>query len=77
MGFNGETSGSGEINQGFQEDQPTNENKTNDKVIEADHDIDLEDCSLFCLKLRPLNVFRNPKWFLVFISVAAFIQVRD
>ena len=34
----------------------------------------LGDCSLFCYPCKPLNVFRGPKWFLVFLSVAAFMQ---
>ena len=37
-------------------------------------DVVIEDCALPCLKLRFLNTFRSPKWFLVFMSVAATIQ---
>ena len=37
-------------------------------------DVVMGDCGLPCLNLRFLNKFRSPKWFLVFISVAATIQ---
>eukprot|EP00092_Neocalanus_flemingeri_P093922 GFUD01119394.1.p1 GENE.GFUD01119394.1~~GFUD01119394.1.p1 ORF type:complete len:688 (+),score=130.10 GFUD01119394.1:137-2200(+) len=34
----------------------------------------VEDCSLACLRLKFLNRFRSPKWFLVFLSLAACLQ---
>ena len=34
----------------------------------------IEDCSLPCLRLRFLNRFRSPAWFLVFMSLAAMVQ---
>ena len=34
----------------------------------------LEDCGLFGLSLASLNVFRNPKWCLVFLCWAGFTQ---
>ncbi|XP_023328222.1 solute carrier organic anion transporter family member 4A1 isoform X2 [Eurytemora carolleeae] len=37
-------------------------------------DSELENCGPPCCSLPGLNVFRNPKWFLVLLSFAAFIQ---
>ena len=34
----------------------------------------VEDCSLAFLRLKFLNRFRSPKWFLAFLSLAACLQ---
>ena len=39
-----------------------------------EEEVVIEDCSLPCLRLRFLNKFRSPAWFLVFMSVAAMVQ---
>ena len=40
----------------------------------SEDDVSLEDCALPCLRLRFLNSFRSPKWFLVFLCLAATTQ---
>ena len=36
--------------------------------------VEVADCATGFLKLRFLNMFRSPKWFLVFLSLAACVQ---
>eukprot|EP00092_Neocalanus_flemingeri_P074323 GFUD01091869.1.p1 GENE.GFUD01091869.1~~GFUD01091869.1.p1 ORF type:complete len:690 (-),score=109.23 GFUD01091869.1:36-2105(-) len=44
---------------------------TNDNV---DVKLIIDDCSLACLRLKFLNRFRSPKWFLSFLCLAACLQ---
>ena len=53
--------------------QEKNENN-NVKVISDNDQVLIEDCALPCVKLRWLNMFRSPRWFLVFLCMAATIQ---
>ena len=47
-------------------------NNNNDTEVKAA--VVVDDCSLACLRLKFLNRFRSPKWFLGFLSLAAFLQ---
>ena len=46
----------------------------NDNVDVEVKTVIVEDCSLVCLRLKFLNRFRSPKWFLVFLSLAAVLE---
>jgi len=46
----------------------------NDHLEVKIKDVIVDDCSLACLRLKFLNRFRSPKWFLAFLSLAAFLQ---
>ena len=46
----------------------------NDDSAELKAVVVVDDCSLACLRLKFLNRFRSPKWFLAFLSLAAFLQ---
>ena len=55
-----------------------------DQIHDRNENIDVElksvilqDCALACLKLKFLNKFRSPKWFLVFLSMAACLQGKE
>ena len=48
--------------------------KREEGLTEDHEEVVIEDCSLPCLRLRFLNRFRSPAWFLVFMSVAAMVQ---
>ena len=63
----------GITNEAFEGDRHKSET-TRQHVGETSESEPLGDCSLFCVPCKPLNVFRGPKWFLVFLSVAAFMQ---
>ena len=63
----------GITNEAFEGDRHKSET-TQQHVGETSESEPLGDCSLFCVPCKPLNVFRGPKWFLVFLSVAAFMQ---
>ena len=65
----------GNDNRAFESDD-TVEQRTNYTTNEKKQtDLqELEDCSFFCASFECLNVFRNPKWFLVFLCFAAFMQ---
>ena len=47
---------------------------SNDNVELEVKEVIVDDCSLACLRLKFLNKFRSPKWFLTFLSLAAFLQ---
>lgn len=47
---------------------------SNDNVEVEVKEVIVDDCSLACLRLKFLNKFRSPKWFLTFLSLAAFLQ---
>ena len=44
------------------------------ELQEKEDEVLIEDCALLCVKLKLLNTFRSPKWFLVFLCMAATIQ---
>ena len=48
--------------------------KNNNDDSEVKAIVVVDDCSLACLRLKFLNRFRSPKWFLAFLSLAAFLQ---
>merc|ERR1719228_3004641 len=48
--------------------------KREEGLTEDHEEVVIEDCSLPCLRLRFLNRFRSPAWFLVFMSLAAMVQ---
>jgi len=48
--------------------------KNNNDDSEGKAVVVVDDCSLACLRLKFLNRFRSPKWFLAFLSLAAFLQ---
>ena len=68
---------SGLTNQAFQGDEQTYGSSAaapgGKSESESESD-ELGDCALFCVPLRPLSKLRGPKCFLVFLSVAAFMQ---
>ena len=64
----------GITNEAFQEDHNTCQTSQSQNAVATSESEPLGDCSLFCFSCKPLNVFRGPKWFLVFLSVAAFMQ---
>ena len=62
-------------NQGFTNDEVNLKTpETRKENFKEEESVVLDDCSLCCVKLKFLNVFRGPKWFLVFLSMAAFMQ---
>ena len=65
----------GITNEAFEGDRHRSESEGTRQHVGATSESEpLGDCSLFCVPCKPLNVFRGPKWFLVFLSVAAFMQ---
>lgn len=46
----------------------------NDNVDVEVKQVIVDDCSLACVRLKFLNRFRSPKWFLAFLSLAACLQ---
>ena len=64
----------GTTNIAFQGDEIISEGTQGQNVGAKCESEPLGDCSLLCYPCKPLNVFRGPKWFLVFLSVAAFMQ---
>ena len=48
--------------------------KASDTVEEDDRDHEVADCSSVCTSLPVLNSLRSPRWFLVFLSIAACTQ---
>ena len=68
----------GVVNRGFQADEAASSAPRPGQGSgggEGDQDQDqLGDCALLGLDLGCLNMFRGPKWFLVFLSLAAFMQ---
>ena len=64
----------GHTNKAFQDDDQHQDTPDELQVSDETGAHQLGDCSLFSVKLKWLNNFRNPKWFLVFLSTAAFLQ---
>ena len=68
----------GVVNRGFQADEAASSAPRPGQGSgggQGDQDQDkLGDCALLGLDLGCLNMFRGPKWFLVFLSLAAFMQ---
>ena len=64
----------GITNAAFEEDRGVSDSRQGRQDDATSESEPLGDCSLFCYPCKPLNVFRGPKWFLVFLSVAAFMQ---
>ena len=52
---------------------PGSKSKTSPAEL-VDSTVVVADCASCCLPLPFLNRFRSPKWFLVFLSVAATVQ---
>jgi len=50
------------------------EYESNDNCAVEVKQVVIDDCSLACLRLKFLNKFRSPKWFLTFLSLAACLQ---
>jgi len=44
------------------------------KIQTDSSEVAVDDCGLPCVKLKFFNMFRSPKWFLVFLCMAATIQ---
>ena len=71
---------SGVTNQGFESDGfqqiQLQDKKLKQQIVEDSDDPIVEDCGLpnLKLKLKFLNSFRSPKWFLVFLCLAATTQ---
>ena len=66
----------GVVNRGFQPDEAASSAPRPGQGSgggEGDQD-QLGNCALLGLDLACLNMFRGPKWFLVFLSIAAFMQ---
>ena len=53
----------------LKEKETSDDNKESEEV-----EVLIEDCALPCFKLKFLNSFRSPRWFLVFLCMAATIQ---
>ena len=73
--------GSGVQNPEFKEDNfepielKEKESSASDHNRESEQEeVLIEDCALPCFKLKFLNSFRSPRWFLVFLCMAATIQ---
>jgi len=71
----------GEANYGFEQDAPASSNiqlkhvdKAENLTPESNRQKRIDDCGPACCSIKFLNRFRNPKWVLVFLSWAAFIQ---
>ena len=46
------------------------------KIQTDSSEVAVDDCGLPCVKLKFFNMFRSPKWFLVFLCMAATIQAK-
>ena len=73
MDDNKEGISGGHSNLAFQHDTVHSDDNKERKLLKQEV-VSLGDCSLLCLNLKFLNIFRNPSWFLVFLSCAAFLQ---